>query len=499
MLLPWTDRQPSGSGGNRISLLVTYPVFASTHNGSIVSEMEEVQKKNLDYVDDLLEEFKNTKRKFAEQERRYISSAETFQLPDILEWLASDQEPLPSWKEHLIKMYVKRTVELYFTGGHLTKKPLSKKNKVESPKSNMNRVNKSKDNCEIPQKRIIKGTVRRIEPPEKKKVVPVIGNDKKELIKCRPPIPSNKKHINSNNLNNTKKKEKPKLDKNSTIKSELLSKEDLLWKDIFSRNNFNPIQVREEPVDSNSSCRPISPLVVPNISITPRKRLQLEQVNTCSGTYNQISPFNIDKFLSKIKETDCTNLEYASSPAPSECSSFTFPILSGTPSLSCYVESFSDDRYYANFQLDECHSSCSECYQKSPSNDGDSPFNQWNSAVSTPRSTRQTEKELQRMQLESNPRFKRVIDKIRRASGTTEDVQEAQKFQCNSSETPELKSSTSRQLNFNQEKIFSYRPTCCSSSLSTGLSEMRLETDFTDANSDVLISPSSSSKSPAIY
>lgn len=86
-------------------------------------------------------------------------------------------------------------------------------------------------------------------------------------------------------------------------------------------------------------------------------------------------------------------------------------------------------------------------------------------------------KDLQRSLLESDPKFKKVVDDIRKES---EDV-----LRRSSMVAPTIQHPYHR-----REELTVYK-TCCTS-LSTGMSDLALESDFTECNSDVLLCPSSS-------
>lgn len=162
---------------------------------------------NLNYIEDLLEEFKNrrldVKRKFFKTSsaigRVPASDPPTTQLSDIVDWLQEGQSavtPLPAWKEHLIQLYVKTTVESYFNG---EKRTISEKKIPEKKEKEMNSRNKverkavekkvetplrpsrpSSVKVEPPKKsRIIRGKVERFEPITEKKIkIPVLQKGK---------------------------------------------------------------------------------------------------------------------------------------------------------------------------------------------------------------------------------------------------------------------------------------------------------------------------------
>lgn len=554
--------------------------------------MQEPQfKDRLSHIEELLEDFKhqkvNIKRQFISEQS--TSSADnnsvgagSTTLTDVVGWLQTDPASLPAWKEHLIQLYVKNTVDSYFTGMNkrTTSDPVktSKDSIIVEDKMNKKSVRPVKQ--EIRQSRIIRGKVERFEPfVEKKKKIdnhkgptrnPVTMN-----VKDKVEVPKTNNHNKDKTLsksnppkNNLKKKLPPGPKRNIVEES----KEDKLWKDIFSRNNFNVDEIREfnklhkTPMKDGSkaqddpevlSMRPISPLIAPNVSITPRKLPMIGHTKDLSPT--KIPQFNIDKFLSQLKDIQ-TQQHPPVSPVPSEAlTSFTYPI---PDLLSCYdsEEDYKDfntpeNRYQdikytlldpetppptsANSTicrvLDNCFDSydqgnCKDfvypygphyspsldsylCPSSSTTTEPSNPYRDVYKRTPMMDKTCQTEavyispremdpssltswspsplssrsgsnkKDLQRSQLESNPKFKRVIDDIRRESEEllkrTSYIKDPE-YQSNNSARP-------RKLEFGQET--SYKPTCCSS-LSTGLSEMCLGSDFTEANS--VLYPSSS-------
>lgn len=512
-------------------------------------------RNNLDFIEDLLEEFHSRRKFFADNNNRSNfkqRSKETTKLADIVDWLEGDPIQLPAWKEHLIKLYVKNTVLTVFTGGN--------KREIANDKPVMNKKDTRPTSSNIPQTRIIRGKVKKMEPVvEMKKNIVNQFRDKKvtnvnkkssSAVQAPPPkVVKKKEFLEQKRESPTKLPIKKRLEETSKV--------DNLWKDIFSRSNINRTEIREV----NHQTRPISPLIAPDVSITPRKQ---PQILDSFPIPTPVSPFNIDKFLAKIKDTESRRQPI--SPVPSEASSstLTYPIRATTTSYMCFVDSEEEERekrlqeikkslldvesptsssdsticrvlnncfdtYYNSetppFVYDDgkdfaysCSNYSDESWGRPPStplaysgndqlvshrdvepkgmncnteeeyygraHDKDLSVSAWSpsSPISSSSLGTKTGKDLQRSLLEADPKFKRVIDDIRRES------EEVLKRNSPRQVHP-ANYSAARKLEFEAPpRTLSYKPTCCSS-LST---EMCLGSDFTDANSDILIYPSSS-------
>lgn len=320
------------------------------------------------------------------------------------------------------------------------------------------------------------------------------------------------------------------------------------------------------------------------MSISPRKFLKSEELNHLEDHPPQpVSQFNIDKFLSKLKEVDCQRESRRSrSPVASEVSSsFTYPVRSSSspsdnenvslstpekrlqkikkslldlespPTISssnstiCRVLDDCFDTYErqdnctrksqfsSNFTM-TCCAPCSDSWrlQSSPLSHhghgrgghntsscdltGITPLqnvemkfdktcqteevlgNYETSTMSSRSSRIRNEKEMQRLRLESDPKVKRVIDDIRKESD------EVLRRNSRGIVTGEDAGRDHyRDPYYNQQRYgyicgydgrheTIYKTCCTTTSLSTGISELELGSDFTDVNSDVLICPSSS-------
>lgn len=534
------------------------------------------------HIDDLLEEFYNLRediqrKSFSPEEaNRNCSdkrSSDSLQLSDIVEWLRPG-DAVPEWKNHLIKVYVRNTIDSYFHGNPRPRPPPANNNKrkdVEDVK-----MNKTEDRpasgANIRQSRILRGKVERFERPVPEKKIrnqitrkkvsncakqPSESSNMNKLKAQEPKVVKEKKPIGTKNkLPANRPDKRPDADQKRTIGE--ASKEDKLWKDIFSRNNFNVDEIREfnhlhrmEVQEEDIYHRPISPLIAPDVTITPRKYLQQEVPNFLpkgGGEVSPISQFNIDKFLAKIKSPDSMpERRQFMSPDPSEASSsFTYPIRA-SPLSNWNSEDENGEKFVTpQKRLQEIKKSLLDIQSPSPSssnsticrvldncfdtyNNGQSPpppfvygygqddrftssccssYSDWNKRPSSTVSdfsgisaldckkellidkNRQTErayfihqddkdhsvypswspflssrsegssKDLQRQKLEADPKFKRVIEDIRRES--------LERTMCNyqdQCQEPPSNRSYPRKLDFEppqeeKREIVSYKPTC---------------------------------------
>lgn len=551
----------------------------------------------LNFIEDLLEDFKThrvdiCRRIFgdnSELKRNKTQSAESVKLSDIVDWLHEGEDtatPLPHWKEHLIQVYVKNTVESRFNGEVDVLNSQAKQAKMNK---------KDIPPLKVRATRILRGKVKKCEKVvEKKKNGKRIANPKKKETNFRdnPLTGVNKNHSQGKGVplpkNSNRKPISSNYKKVSTIKTTErkniigeTSKVDNMWKDVFSRNNLNGayvqvIEVEQTPdkLDSDT-IRPISPLIAPNVSITPRKFVKKAEEEF------PVSPFNINKFLAKIKSAPLLpGRKQEVSPPSSEAVSsfFTYPIRESPPPMSSFNSADESNKICGRHRrfheikkslldlesppsssansticrvLDDCFDTynnherqfedaqrkdfacpsvslytscpCPDCNWRRPSStlsdcsgisflenkrdglkdrqieqpmrlcakpeDRDRWTGTWSPSSATTKSSTKTnsERDLHRMQLEADPKFKRVVEDIRRES---EKVLRRITPRINQNEEV---SGSPRKLEFQEKvtEIVSYKPKCCSS-LSTGLSEMHLGSDFTDANSDILLYPTSS-------
>lgn len=541
----------------------------------------EVQSKSnnhqfhLKYFEDLLEDCRirkldiekrlddnNSSKKKAEKRSEDRSSTTKFS--DILSLILDNSSvavPVPAWKEHLMQVYVRGAVDSYFAGNKKGT-PSSSPSKVK-PKLPMEVIQKKRTPREIvkpsQKTRILRGKVEKFEP--------LVGEKKIKNDIATRKVPNSTSEINNKKSAPAKKRSQPvQLNKKTQAKGQTQLKEkkikvehvkssideeakvDILWREILSRNNLN-VQQRihyldlEQKQDQTQEIRSISPLIPPDVSISPRKFQQQEQQHLSSPITN----FKIDKFLGKIRQTEAP---FVSPPTPSEAasSSYTFSIgsrfssssgdeidnrlqkikkslldlesptpLSSSNSTICRIlddcfDSYEPgrDKKVVNNQMGSCCVSCSKSWSTPVEErtccsniSGISPIDtinqncqsvelslsQWNYP---PRITHKSEntKELQRSILEADPKFKRVIDNIRRES---EEVLR-RTSQCEEHYRDPFINHSDLHYSWDNQihpKDTYYRPSH-SLPLSTDMSELSLGSDFTDVNSDILICPSTS-------
>lgn len=517
---------------------------------------------NLDYIEDLLEDFQfrklDIKRKFFNNNSSEKSwqggNSSITQLSDIVNWLLANsvapEVPVPAWKKHLMQVYVRGTVDSYFSGNREETQPVSGK----SAKVPMEVIQKKLTPPEIKPRqksRIHRGKTDKVDPPlVERKIrneiaVRKIPNSTSEMNNKKNIPSKGSKLIRKTKANvPTQLKEKEKQHVKRIVDEE--AKVDYLWKEVLSRNSFN-VQQRmnylqeQKPQNQPKEMRSISPLISPDVSISQRKFQQQDS--------SPISNFKIDKFLAKIRQVEVAPPPI--SPHSDACSSYTFPIGSRSSSpdeidhrlqkikkslldlespssssnstiyriLDDCFDSYEPGREEKsiNNQVMSCCDSCSKSWQVLSSPDvernncdsnlsGISPLIDQNYPpreelsqlsypfISSPRKSHKSVspnmKELQRSILEADPKFKRVVDNIRRES---EEVLRRSSQREEYYQYPYLDKSNAQYSGpCGNDTYFQTGAARNSSSLSTGMSELNLGSDFTDGYSDILIYPSTS-------